>query len=120
MLSLENILAQFGVFTALDADAAANYMPLCRSAMETILHSLRPSADVEANVIRLEDAAAAIAFYRYILLLSAENCHNLRVGEINISPSSDLGLQAATAIKDEFLLSVADLLEYSNLVFKQV
>lgn len=120
MLSLENVIAQLAVYASLELSEAQRYSPLCQSAISSILNALKPNIDVAFHASRLENASAMIAYYRYILLQSAENCHNIKIGEIQLSASSNLGLNAVMTMKDEMLLSVCDLICYDGFCFKQV
>ena len=70
--------------------------------------------------IWLTQGAAAIAYYKYALLEAAVGCHSLKAGELSVSCDGDGLLRAAGAIRDDAILSLADLADFSPKVLFEV
>ncbi len=110
-LDRQYILRIFRMLAEPGDGALQKYEPLLRGAEAEIIKRLRPDADIIGNMERLCDAAAAEAWYMYLMLGPAVGvAEEIRVGDISVRSSAG-GLAEAKLLRDEYLARVADLME---------
>jgi hypothetical protein len=98
----------FRAFAGLDGEDIARYGPFLRGAAAEILRRLKPGADIAAEMERLCDAAAAVAYHGCRALGSA-NAGSIRVGDITVGGAAGESA-GARLMRDEYLARIADLL----------
>ena len=114
------VLSSLREITPLDENGAADALPLCRTALQTLLPRLKPSADPED--IRIAHAAAGIAYYKWVLRSTAEedNLTSFKAGDVTVSRSASSALERAAFVRNEALLEASALLLDENFAFCSV
>ncbi len=118
-MNIENIMRLFGSFAGIDEDSVTEYRFLCEMAEENISSRLRETAKENDNS-RTEYAAAALAYYRYVLLsFTDEGGGNITIGEISLK-SPEKKLEYAEKILKEALADISDIAEDKDFVFERI
>ena len=113
----ENVLRIFGSLTGLDEPSALEYRFLCDMAFDNICSRLRDTG-TEQDGGRAEFAAAALAYYRFVLLtLTEAGC--VTVGEVSVKNPGDR-LEHAARLLQEALSDIHDLVEDDGFVFERI
>ena len=120
MLELSHAIQAFGQLAGLDEQEGEQWRALCQSGLDTLKEMLRPGADTPENCHRLTMAAAAIAYYRYCLIVSGQEVHTLKAGDLQVSTDPGRSLEQAAALREEFLRGAQDCLCRAPVVFRQV
>ena len=120
MSEVDAVLTAFLSLAGLDEGEKERWQGLCASAWNDLLAHLREGISPSQQGERLTQGAAAIAYYKYALLEAAVGCHSLKAGELSVSCDGDGLLRAAGAIRDDAILSLADLADFSPKVLFEV
>ena len=88
MMETQAILEQFAMLTGLDERQAGQYRPLCENARAQVLGIAKPNVGMTGDMA-LCSAAAALAFYRWVLLRAAAGAENaFTVGDVRVDKSA--------------------------------
>lgn len=114
------VLNSLREIAVLQEDAAAEALPLCRSALESLRPRLRQDAD--PSDIRLIRAAAGIAYYQWVLRKSAgdDGITSFKAGDVTVSRSGACALEQAEKVRSENLLAALPLLTDDAFLFCSV
>lgn len=105
------IFQSFLMLSGLEAAGAKPWLPLCRSAGASVAGRLRPDVDQQANRDLLCHAAAALAYYQYVMSTTArEESVSFRAGDVHIKEETAGVRQAARAVYESAMESVAHLM----------
>ena len=117
---LRKIYQRFLLLSALEADEAAPWFPLCEEAAMSLSKRLKAGVrEVDWEPL-LENAAAAMAFCRYTAVNASENtAESFSVGDIRIAQNVREKAAMAERIKNEALHSIASILEDDDFVFRR-
>jgi hypothetical protein len=116
-MNLEEILERFALFGGIEREEAAAYGMLCEDAACDLRKRLRRQSDEAANARRLCAAAAALAYFRYVLWGAAgRDGGSFRAGDVSIS-AADERVKGAAALWREERAGVADLLQDDGFCF---
>lgn len=110
---------EFGILSGLDKQERLPYLPLCISAAQQIKARLRQGISLADHMRPLCTAAAAVAFYRYILLRTSLDEGAFTAGDLTVGQNT-AAVPAAKQLRDESLRAVSFLLEDTSFVFRQV
>lgn len=117
----ENIYEIFCRFTGLDSETASDFYFMCDTACDYVLSRIKPGADISEAGGRLDLAAAALAYYRYVLWsLTDDPADQIRVGEISVRNNSAKALDRADRLCREAFRDVYGLLEDEDFVFRRM
>ncbi|MGN0635274.1 MAG: hypothetical protein ACI4I5_03540 [Acutalibacteraceae bacterium] len=114
------VLGALREIAVLQQDAAAEALPLCRSALESLTSRLKPGADpADSRLIR---AAAGLAYYKWILrnFAGTDGITSFKAGDVTVSRSSACTLEQAEKVRDESLLAALPLLTDDAFLFCSV
>ncbi len=121
MLDSDKVFDNFCAFSGLDDTEAEEYSGFCLDAAEEIESRLMDSSSAAANEDALCRAAAAIAFYRVSLVLSArDTSSSFKAGDVTVTRDAGGMLSAAESIKSEYMRPVLHLLSDPDFVFFSV
>jgi len=116
----EEVLEKFGIIANISVPEISQWSIICEEACEEIKRHLKSGVDINENSHRLNSAAAALAFYRYILYSSAiGNTESFTAGEIRVKNNATAAVQIAYKVWIEAKQSINDLLEDNEFVFER-
>ncbi|MEG0978428.1 MAG: hypothetical protein RR911_05760 [Oscillospiraceae bacterium] len=120
MINATSVYNRLCEITTLDTEGAAICLPLCAEAAAEISQKLKDASD-ETNPAVIF-AAAATAYYRYMLLccLEDDGVTEFKAGDVSVTKSLQCVMEAAQRIKQEALIAVAMLFSDETFVFRQV
>ena len=115
-----SVLAALREMTVLEDGAASQALPLCRSALQTLVSRLKDGADpADSRLIR---AAAGLAYYKWTLrnFAGTDGITSFKAGDVTVSRSSACTLEQAEKVRDESLLAALPLLTDDAFLFCSV
>lgn len=114
------VLGSLCEITTLDADERAAVLPLCRSALQSLLPQCKSGTDPDD--IRIARAAAAGAFYQWTLrsISQEQNVTSFKAGDVTISQSAAAALELAERIRKDAYIAVLPLLNDPYFIFQCV
>lgn len=119
-MEFDAVLNRFLFLTDIDGNEAYNCAPFIYDAMAEISEMLLPEAFNEESSRRITAAAAALAAYRYRLILTARGeCNGIKAGDVTVNPD-EKALKAAKDIYIEGLAKISDLIRDEEFIFKGV
>lgn len=120
-MDLSQVFDRFMLITGLDFSEASPYMVLCSEALADISRRLKKGVDTSKQGDRLAAAAASLAYYKYALMSSAsQGTASFSAAGVKISPNSEKSTLLAKHVRDDALADIADLLEDTEFVVRQV
>ncbi len=111
---------RFALYAGLDGPVEDSpWRVLCDSALADLTRRLRPGLDPEsaANLPRLADAAAAMAYHRSCLLGAGGGYGSLTVGEVSLSGGLEGRVADAARLEYQALRSASELLAPRGFAF---
>ena len=107
-MDIENIFDIFCRLAELDKDSSVRLLFLCEGAMRYVMHRLTDPAAVECGG-RTEYAAAALAYYRYVILsLTDGGAGEIKVGDITVKQNGCDKAEAAESGGSNIFESIAN------------
>ena len=101
-MRIEGVMKIFGSMAGTDEQETLDYRNLCEASMNSITDGSLSGGDLQ-DESALEFAAAAVAYYRYVLLcLSTEGGNQIKVGDVSVRYSADR-LEYAQRLMNEAL-----------------
>lgn len=120
-MNIETILQLFCRLSGLDTAAVSENRFLCETALDLIQSRLDPEADLSGCGSRLNYAAAALAYYRYVLKnLTDGDLSEIKVGEISAKSSASREAEAAEKLCKDAFDGIRSLLQQEGFVFTSV
>ena len=119
MMETQAILEQFAMLTGLDEQQAGQYRPLCENARAQVLGIAKPNVGMTGDMA-LCSAAAALAFYRWVLLRAAAGAENaFTVGNVRVDKSA-MDVETARKLWRDSEAAAAPYLCDTAFLFQQV
>lgn len=115
-MDIENIISVFSRLSGSDEETSVNFRFMCENAKDYILSHLKPKSDMASCCGKLEFAAAALAYYRYILWSVAESGGDITVGDVSVKSSSAV-LANAQKICEQAFADISDVFDNGCFVF---
>ncbi len=109
----------FGSLAGLDENERLPFLPMCILCAGQVKRGLKSEDLLLKHAQELSYAAAANAFYRYVLLRAALDEDSFRAGDVSVNKNPGAE-KAAAALRDEASAAVSSLLEPEDFVFRQV
>ena len=116
-MNIERVLGIFGSLTGLDEPSVTEYRFLCEMAFENIRNRLM-DPETEEDGGRADFAAAALAYYRYVLL-SVTEAGAVTVGEVSVKNQAER-LEFAHRLLQEALSELQELSMDDGFVFERI
>lgn len=116
-MDIENVLRIFGSLSGLDEPAVTQYRYLCDMAFDNIASRLR-DAESQQDGGRADFAAAALAYYRYVLLCVTDP-GGITVGEVTVRDQGQR-LEYADRLMKEALADIRELADDREFVFERI
>lgn len=115
-MDIENVLRIFGSLSGLDEPAVTQYRYLCDMALDNIASRLR-DAETQQDGGRADFAAAALAYYRFVLLSVTDP--SVTVGEVTVRDQGKR-LEFADRLMREALADIRELADDREFVFERI
>ncbi len=120
-MNLQETLERFSIIANLSMDEVSPWIPLCEDACEEIKNHLKKEVSAEENSRRLNVAAAALAFYRYVLYkASGGGMESFAAGELRIKTNAPASVKMAYNVWKDAKNAIADLLKDDEFVFERI
>lgn len=120
-MNLQETLERFAIIAGLSMDDISPWIPICEDAYDEIKRNLREETDEDENSRRLNVAAAALAFYRYVLYESSGNrAESFSAGELRIKANAQSAVKMAYSVWKDARNAVADLLTDNDFMFERI
>ncbi len=120
-MNIENITDIFTRLSSLKADDVIKFKFMCENAMEYVDSHIKKNIDESAYGSRLCFAAAALAYYRFLLWnISDGNGDELTLGDISVKPVSDKQLESASRLCREAFDSIGEIMLDDGFVFERI
>lgn len=118
-MNINDVVERFILISELEGEELSKYVVLCTEATEYIKSRLKNSNYSKDEEIRLCNAAAVFAYYKYCMYKNKDDIKSFSAGDVRIENSALL-LQSAKALWDYELENISDLLSASPFAFKRV
>ncbi len=120
-MDLHEIIKKFSIITGLSDEEVSPWTSICEDACLEIRKNLREDADEESNSRRLNAAAAALAFYRYVLYCSSGGgVESFTTGEIRVKTDAQTSVKIAYTAWIDAKRSIADILKDEDFMFERI
>ena len=119
-MDVNNVLDIFRRLSGLDSEQAAYYMSFCTGAVSYV--SSRLSGDADSSVTgQAEYAAAALAYYRYMLMDASNNLSSeMKVGDISMKADAFRAADAAEKLCRDAFSAISRYLTDEDFAFRGV
>jgi len=114
----QQVFQRFCELTGLSYDKAQGYRWLCNNAVEELNEMLVSNIDEQKCSGRLSAAAAAMAYYKYAIIMENSNVSSFKAGDITVAcaPCKEF----AKEYLNQCLKSVALYVKDDNFIFRGV
>ena len=120
-MNLQNIVKRFSIIANLSFEEAFPWTEICEDAANEIRIHLKSGVDESEHSRRLDAAAAALAFYRYIIYrASGGGMESFTAGEIRIKADAKTSVKVALSVWKDAKHSIADLLNDDEFMFETI
>lgn len=120
-MNIENIIEIFRRLSGVNAEDTVKLRFMCENTFEYVNAHIKSGADIAGFSGRLEFAAAALAYYRYVLwCLTDSGADNIKVGEISVSGSGGKALEAAEKLCCSAFEDIGDVFDNGGFVFERI
>lgn len=120
-MNLNEIIKRFSIIADLSWEEASPWASVCEDASIEIKSKLRNDVNEEKNERRLNAAAAALAFYRYVLYrCSGGGMESFTAGEIRIKTDAKNHAKMAYNVWLDAKYSISDLLKDDDFMFERI
>lgn len=100
---------------------AAQYLSLCAVALASLTAKVKPDVDESSYSVLFTAAAAAEAYYNYVLVFSTQdNEISFSAGDIKVNKDYSASLSSAKALRDSRMSAIAHLLIDEDFDFRAV
>ncbi len=117
-MNIEEIIRIFCRLSGLDCEEAVDFRFMCDTALSYILSRIKAGTDIKCYGGRINFAAAALAYYRYVLWSLTDGVVNeVKVGDISVKHEKISELNAADKLCREAFSDLKDILTNDDFVF---
>ena len=109
-MDIISVFEHFKILTGLKEEDASQYMTFCAVSLASITARLNPNIDVSSIQMLIVAAAAADAYYHYILTNAAkEGDASFSAGDIKVNKSCSSAIISAKEIREKSLDAISHL-----------
>jgi|GEM_PF-963699 len=121
-MDIISVFEHFKILAGLtDKDDAAPYLPMCAVSLASLTAKMNPDADLSSVHILISAAAAADAYYHYVLAdVSREGDSSFTAGDIKVNKTSAAIVESAKELRDNRLSAISHLFADRDFEFKAV
>ncbi len=120
-MDIERIILLFRRLSGLSEKDVISFRFMCEAAFSYVDSRLKSDINVSLCGGRLETAAAALAYYRYVLwCITDGELNQIKVGELSSKRNGSAEIDAAEKLCRQAFSDIADLLEHDGFVFSVI
>ena len=120
-MNIDKVFDIFCRLAELDKNNSVRLRFLCEGSVRYVLYRMKNKANAVCGSGRAEFAAAALAYYRYVLLsLTDGNGGSVKIGDISLKQSGFERADAAEKLCRDAFAEITDLIGDNEFVFKGV
>lgn len=120
-MNLQETLERFSIIANLPMEDISPWIPICEDACDEIKRHLRSGVDEIKNARRLNVAAAALSFYKYVLYRASGGAmESFSAGELRIKTNGKMSIKMAHKVWEDAKSSIADLLTDDDFIFERI
>lgn len=116
-MTFDNTITRFRLITGLSDDDISKWLPVIEDSMAYVEGLVTKKSLAESDLLRLDNAAAVYAYYRYVSYSVGEES-SFSAGEISVTLNKDRITEARNMWKTE-LETISDLVN-TGFIFKRV
>lgn len=109
-VKVNDIADKFAALAGIDKNDVFKWYPLCLKCLREIQSFLKEGITDEADLVRVEDAAAVLSFYHYVLVMAARESKSFSAGDVSVT-HNDKACQYAEKLWLDTKESISDLIE---------
>ncbi len=104
-----------------ESDDVSRYMPICAVSLATVCSKLSPDIDTSTSGMLIVAAAAADAYYHYILTNAANDGDaSFSAGDIKVNKSCSSAINSAKEIRDNSFKAIFHLFADNSFDFRTI
>ena len=120
-MDLQEILEKFALISGLTLEEVSPFIPILEEAKQEIESKVLEEVDKNAESRRLNAAAAAFGFYKYVLYkVSGSGMESFTAGDISIRQNNSHIINMAKCIWDEARREASDILKDDDFLFEEI
>lgn len=120
-MDLQEILERFSLISGLTPEEVSPFTLILEESKNEIESKILDGVDKTAESRRLNAAAAALGFYKYILYkASRSGMESFSAGDITIKKSDITAVNLARSVWNEAKCAVSDILKDDDFLFEQI
>ena len=117
----DEVLRIFCRFAELSELESTEFTFMCETAADNVEQRIRPGADISGYGGRLALAAAALAYYRYVLWsITGTAANEIRVGELSRKSDAARQLEAAEGLCRSAFDDIWDITQDNDFMFEGI
>ena len=122
MINIGQVFETFQLLSDLSEPDAQKWLGLCADAGRQLTDMLRGGADLTTYTEAMIYAAAALAFYRYMLVKCAadQDTGSISIGDVKITKNASDTLKIAERIKDDALAALSGAFADRSFLFQGI
>lgn len=120
-MDLQEILERFALISGLTMEEVSPFIPILEDAKKDIESKVLDGVDKTAESRRLNAAAAAFGFYKYVLYkASGSGMESFSAGDISIRHSDSQAVDMARRVWNEAKCAACDILKDDDFLFERI
>ncbi|MBR2177148.1 MAG: hypothetical protein IJ861_09425 [Clostridia bacterium] len=120
-MDIEKVFAIFCRLSGLNEEESVGLRFICESSLDHVRSRLKCGVDIRHFCGRIEYAAAALAYYRYVLWGMTDGAGNeIKVGDISVKGRGIAQLEAAEKFCKEAFDSLSSIISDNHFVFEGI
>lgn len=120
-MNIEKVLDIFTRLSSLTAEDVVKFRFMCENAVDYVNGHIKNGIDISAYDGRLCFAAAALAYYRFMLWNMTDSANDeVKVGEISVKPVIGKQLDFAEKLCKEAFDSIGEIMLDDGFVFERI
>lgn len=119
-MNIEDVVDIFGRLSGLSAEDILKFRFMCRTSYEYVNSHIKSGTNMSVYGGRLCFAAAALAYYRYLLWSLTDGRDEIKIGEVSVKPVSGKQIEAAEKLYKDSFSAVSDVMCDEGFVFERI
>lgn len=121
-MDIFSVFEHFKILSGIqENEDASKYMPICAVSLAAVCAKLSPHIDTSASGMLIVAAAAADAYYNYILSIAAkEGDASFSAGDIKVNKNFSSAINSAKEIRENSFRAISHLFVDNNFDFRMV
>lgn len=120
-MNIEKVIDIFTRLSSLEPSDVIKFRFMCETATEYLNSHIKQDIDTSGYDGRLCFAAAALAYYRFILWsVTDSNGEEIKIGEVSVKPITDKQITAVEKLCADAFDSIGEILTDDGFVFERI